>query len=102
MITDPDRKIIWVNRSFELILGYQANEVIGRNPASFLQGPETSSETIREISRSLKNTGSFSGEILNYTKRGEKIWLYLNITAVNDDTGKLINYVAVENDITLN
>lgn len=101
MITDPDRKIIWVNRSFELILGYQANEVIGRNPASFLQGPETSSETIREISRSLKNTGSFSGEILNYTKRGEKIWLYLNITAVNDDTGKLINYVAVENDITL-
>ncbi|MDC8446144.1 MAG: PAS domain S-box protein [Nitrosomonas sp.] len=101
MITDPDRKIIWVNHSFEKILGYHANEVIGRNPASFLQGPETSSETIREISRSLKNTGSFSGEILNYTKRGEKIWLYLNITAVYDDTGKLINYVAVENDITL-
>jgi len=101
MITDPDRKIIWVNRSFEKILGYHAKEVIGRNPASFLQGAETASETIGEISRSLKNTGSFSGEILNYTKRGKKIWLYLNITAVHDNTGKLINYVAVENDITL-
>jgi len=101
MITDPDRKIIWVNRSFEKILGYHAKEVIGRNPASFLQGAETASETIGEISRSLKNTGSFAGEILNYTKRGEKIWLYLNITAVHDSTGKLINYVAVENDITL-
>ncbi|GJL76869.1 MAG: hypothetical protein NMNS02_29750 [Nitrosomonas sp.] len=101
MITDPDRKIIWINKSFEKILGYRSDEVIGRNPATFLQGPETSTETIREIARSLQNTGSFSGEILNYTKSGDKIWLYLNITAVYDDAGKLINFVAVENDITL-
>ena len=100
MITDPDRKIIWINNSFEKILGYRTEEVIGRNPAEFLQGPDTSTETIREISSSLKNTGSFSGEILNYTKSGDRIWLYLNIAAVHDDSGKLINYVAVENDIT--
>lgn len=100
MITDPERKIIWINNSFEKILGYRSEEVVGRNPAEFLQGPETAFETIREISRSLKNTGCFSGEILNYTKSGEKIWLYLNITAVYDDSGRLINYVAVENDIT--
>ncbi|HNP26024.1 MAG TPA: PAS domain-containing protein, partial [Nitrosomonas sp.] len=73
MITDPDRKIIWINKSFEKILGYRSDEVIGRNPATFLQGPETSIETIREIARSLQNTGSFSGEILNYTKSGDKI-----------------------------
>ncbi|MCB1948551.1 PAS domain S-box protein [Nitrosomonas sp.] len=101
MVTDPDRKIIWINHSFERILGYRSEEVIGRNPASFLQGPETSAETIQEIARSLQTTGTFSGEILNYTKNGEKIWLYLNIAAVYDDSGKLINYVAVENDITL-
>ncbi len=101
MITDPERKIIWINHSFEEILGYSTEEVIGIDPAAFLQGPETSSATIQEIARSLRNTGTFSGEILNYTKAGEKIWLYLNIAAVYDDAGKLINYVAVENDITL-
>ncbi len=101
MITDPDKKIIWVNNSFEKILGYGFEEVMGIDPADFLQGPETSLETIHEIAYSLKNTGTFSGEILNYTKNGEKIWLYLNIAAVHDNTGKLINYVAVENDITL-
>ncbi|MDR4518802.1 MAG: PAS domain-containing protein [Nitrosomonas sp.] len=100
MITDPERRIIWINNSFERILGYRTEEVIGRNPAEFLQGPDTSAETIREISDSLKSTGSFSGEILNYTKNGDRIWLYLNIAAVHDDSGKLINYVAVENDIT--
>ena len=101
MITDPEKHVIWVNNSFEKILGYKSEEVIGIDPGIFLQGPETSIETIREITRSLGNTGTFSGEILNYTKGGDKIWLYLNIAAVYDDAGKLINYVAVENDITL-
>lgn len=101
MITDPERRIIWVNNSFEKILGYKIEEVVGIDPGIFLQGPETSVETIQEIAYSLQNTGTFSGEILNYTKNGVKIWLYLNIAAVYDDAGKLINYVAVENDITL-
>ena len=101
MITDPEKRVIWINNSFEKILGYKSEEVIGIDPGIFLQGPETSIETIREITRSLRDTGTFSGEILNYTKSGDKIWLYLNIAAVYDDAGKLINYVAVENDITL-
>ncbi|GKS70271.1 hypothetical protein W03_22750 [Nitrosomonas sp. PY1] len=101
MVTDPDRKITWVNHSFEQILGYQAGEIIGIDPADFLQGPETSQRTIHDIAESLKASGSFSGEILNYTKDGKQIWLYLNITAVYDDQGKLLNYIAVENDITV-
>lgn len=101
MITDHAKKIIWINKSFERILGYSSEEVMGYDPADFLQGPETSSETIQEIACSLQKTGTFSGEILNYTKSGNKIWLYLDIAAVYDDSGKLINYVAVENDITL-
>ena len=101
MITDHAQKIIWINDSFERILGYSLEEVIGYDPADFLQGPETSPETIQEIACSLQKTGTFSGEILNYTKNGNKIWLYLDIAAVYDDSGKLINYVAVENDITL-
>ena len=39
MITDatsPDDPIIYVNRAFELITGYAAREVLGRNPR-FLQ-----------------------------------------------------------------
>ena len=101
MITDDQKKIIWVNNSFEKILGYASEEVIGFDPAVFLQGPETSPATIQEIACSLQRSGTFSGEILNYTKNGTKIWLYLNIAAVYDDSGRLINYVAVENDITL-
>ncbi len=101
MVTDANRRITWVNNSFERILGYQIEEVIGRDPADFLQGPETSQQTIKQIAESLKKTGAFSGEILNYTKSGKKIWLYLDIASVYDNSGQLINYVAVENDITV-
>lgn len=101
MITDHEKKIIWVNDSFERILGYKSEEVIGFDPATFLQGSETSAETVEEIACALQSTGFFSGEILNYTKSGTKIWLYLNIAPVYDDSGVLINFVAVENDITL-
>lgn len=101
MVTDANRRITWVNNSFERILGYQIEEVIGRDPADFLQGPETSQQTIKQIAESLKKTGAFSGEILNYTKSGKKIWLYLDIASVYDNSGQLINYIAVENDITV-
>ncbi len=62
---------------------------------------QDSCESGSQCPSSRSSSGTFSGEILNYTKSGEKIWLYLNIAAVYDDAGKLINYVAVENDITL-
>jgi len=101
MITDPDRKVIWINNSFERVLGYNAEEVIGIDPGRLLQGPETSEKTIKEITHSLEKSGTFSGEILNYTKTGSKIWLYLDIAAVYDDSGTIVNYVAVENDITV-
>lgn len=101
MITDAERKVIWINDSFERILGYSAEEVAGVDPGKLLQGPETSTETIADIADSLRHTGTFSGEILNYTKSGDKIWLYLDIAAVYDDTGAIVNYVAVENDITV-
>jgi len=100
MITDPQRRILWINNSFETILGYSIDEVRGINPANFLQGPETSVETIKTISQSLRDIGKFSGEILNYKKNGDKIWLNLNISAVYGENGNLINFVAVENDIT--
>ncbi len=47
MITDPEKRVIWINNSFEKILGYKSEEVIGIDPGIFLQGPETSIETIR-------------------------------------------------------
>ena len=100
MITDAERKLQWVNDSFTRILGFTKEEVMGKDPGIIMNGPETSRETIAQVIDALELSGSYSGEILNYTKYGKKIWLYLDITAVYDKQGKLLNYIAVESDIT--
>ena len=49
IITTPDRKIVYVNRGFTQLTGYSLDEVVGKNPGDFLQGPHTDPETIDQI-----------------------------------------------------
>ena len=51
IVTDPnqhDNPIIFCNSAFRKLTGYSDDEVIGRN-CRFLQGPETSKETVAKI-----------------------------------------------------
>jgi PAS domain S-box-containing protein len=100
VITDKHRKIEWVNQAFETLTGYHLDEVIGLSPGSFLQFEETNVEVIKEIREALNNECAFNGEILNISKKGSKYWLELSISPVFNDKGELINFIAVESDVT--
>lgn len=100
IVTNPAGQIEWVNESFNRVTGYTLEEVIGQKPGAILQGEKTSQETVANIRYALAREQPFSGEILNYHKNGRPYWLLLQINPVFDDNGKLINYVAIENEIT--
>ena len=100
VITDAEGRIEWVNDGFYRITGYRLEEVIGRKPGSFLQGVNTSQQTVAEMRESLACQQSFSGEILNYHKDGHPYWLLLNINPILDDRGNLTHFIAIETDIT--
>ena len=100
VVTDAQGRIEWANESFYKLTGYTLEEIIGRKPGSFLQGPETSPETVAEIREALRQKQPFAGEILNYTKAGTPYWLYLQINPIFDATGQLTHFIAVEIDIT--
>lgn len=100
IVTDEQRKIEWVNESFTRITGYELAEVKGLSPASLLQGEETNPNRVQEIRESLDKEHKFSGEILNYSKKGEKYWVHLVIQAVFDDDGKVVKYFSIQTDIT--
>lgn len=99
-ISSPDGRIEWVNQGFQKLTGYKMSEVIGKKPGDLLQGPETSKETVAEIGMRLKNHQPVDTEILNYSKSGKKYWIKMTINPVFDSTGKLINYIAVNSDIS--
>ena len=100
IITDKDGLIEYVNSGFENMTGYKLDEIKGRKPGEFLQGPETNQETRKKISRLLKEQKPIYEEILNYSKDGRTYWVSLAINPVKDENGELKNYIAVQADIT--
>jgi PAS domain S-box-containing protein len=98
-ITDKNGLIEWVNESFTKLTGYKLDEIKGRN-LSFLQGPETDKNTVKRISKKLKEQQLVSEEIINYNKSGNKFWLKLDIAPVFNETGELVNFISIQTDIT--
>jgi len=101
LVTDADKIILRVNRAFTRITGYSAEEVIGKSPRLFQSGLQDEA-FYQAMSKILKNTGNWEGEIWNQRKNGEVYPEYLIITAVKNEGGIVTNYVATLVDITLN
>jgi PAS domain S-box-containing protein len=100
VITGPDRRIQWVNAAFTKLTEYTIDEVMGKGPGALLQGPETSKETVAEMSRALRQGKAYKGEIVNYSKSRRPYWLAVDVQPVLDDHGEIVKFIAVERDIT--
>jgi len=94
-----DNPLIYVNKGFEVLTGYPAESVLGRN-CRFLQGRNTNPETMKQIRESIKAEKPCMVEILNYRKDGSKFWNRLSITPVKDKSGKTSHFIGVQSDIT--
>ncbi len=100
IITDAKGLIEYVNPGFQKLTGYTSDEVMGRKPGDFLQGPETSAETRAKIRQQLHAGAPFYDEILNYTKSGEPYWISMSINPVRNDAGELVRFISVQANIT--
>lgn len=99
VITDPDAKIMRVNRAFQDITGYSAEEVVGQNPR-ILQSGRHDAAFYQAMWSALLDTGKWSGEVWDRRKNGEIYPKSMTITAVYDDNQKVSHYVAVFTDIS--
>ena len=97
ILTDPSRKIIWVNQDFSEITGYSFREVVGRRP-SLLQGPKSESATIARMRRSLEEQIPFKDAITNYRKNGEEYLCKLVIYPIFNEDHELLHFIAFEID----
>lgn len=98
-ITEPDGTIIAVNPAFTEITGFEADEVVGKNPR-VLKSDRHEQEFYTEMWRTLEKYGAWHGEIWNRRKDGEPFPEILSISSVTDDQGDVVNYVAVFHDIS--
>ncbi len=100
IISDADGNIEWINDSFERNTGYSLAEVFGRRPGDLLQGPLTEQTVVDYMRCRLQKQEPFNCELINYTKDGTPYWVAVDVAPVYDDNGEVINFVAVEADIS--
>jgi PAS domain S-box-containing protein len=100
IITDAQGHMEWANTAFERMTGYTLAEVKGRKPGHFLQGPDTDPAIIAQLRKSIQNGERCYVEIPNYTKSRHPYWQIVDMEPVHDASGKLVNWIAIQTDVT--
>lgn len=71
LMTDASKagKIIYANKAFKTLTGYEPADVIGKTPR-ILQGPATDKKVLKRLLDALKKGGRFEGAAINYKRDG--------------------------------
>ena len=99
VITDTSGQILYVNPAFEKTAGYTRQEAVGKNPRILKSGKHDSA-FYRQMWESLTQGKVWSGRIINKKKNGAFYEEEMTISPIRDSAGKVINYVAVNRDVT--
>jgi PAS domain S-box-containing protein len=101
-ITDPtlpDNPIVYVNEAFTDLTGYRLEEIVGQN-CRFLQGPDTTRESIDAVRNILLGRRVDTVEIVNYRKDGSRFLNALQLGPINDEDGNLIYFFGSQLDVS--
>lgn len=99
IITDTEGKIQYVNPRFIQLTGYELREVIGKNPRTLMSESILVEEDMK-LWAMVRSGGQWRGEFQNRKKNGELYWALASITPIRDASGKIANFLAIEEDIT--
>ena len=94
-----NKPIIFANKSFYKITGYDAEDIMGKSPR-FLIGPGTNSAVVNSIRNCIAGKKTGSTTVLNYKKDGTTFWNYLSLAPIYDEESNISHWIGIERDIT--
>jgi PAS domain S-box-containing protein len=99
VLTDCDGKILWINRAFELLTGFPAEEVAGKDMRILNSGTQDAA-FFKVMWETILAGRTWHGKMVNARKDGEKYIEEQTITPVRDETGEITYFIAIKQDIT--
>ena len=99
IITDKDGVIQYVNPASFKIMGYTAEELIGRKP-SMWKSEIHNKDFFESMWKSLLEKGTWDGEIWNKRKDRSVFAAHMNISAIKNYSGQTTQYAAIYYDLT--
>lgn len=97
-IADDQERILYVNPAFEAALGFRREEMVGGLVRAFVM--EMDMEAMGEIRRIIRSGKTWKGMVRSRRKEDAPIEMEAIISPVTDGEGKILNYVAVQRDVT--
>ncbi|MFA6403917.1 MAG: PAS domain S-box protein [Salinivirgaceae bacterium] len=99
VITDLNGTIEYANKETTLVTGYTNEELLGKNPR-FLSSGKNPKQVYTNLWKTITSGKQWHGEFLNKSKDGGLYWESANISPIFDNTGKIVQYLAVKENIT--
>jgi PAS domain S-box-containing protein len=98
MISDLNGCIVWVNKAFSSLNGWDIEEIAGLSPDQFLYGPETDQAAVWLIMQQLSGGLPVQCEIQHYRRDGSPLWISLDAMPIRNHEGAICGYLTVQND----
>lgn len=98
LITDHSGRIVLASAAFCAISGYAAADLVGQK-ASILKSGHHDDEFFADMWTRLINGGAWEGEVWNRRANGEVLVVYERISAIRDESGRILNFVALMHDV---
>ncbi|WP_214000603.1 EAL domain-containing protein [Arsukibacterium sp.] len=98
-ITDAEGVIVYVNKKFEEISGYNANELIGKTH-QLIRHPAMPANVYQKLWQTIKRNRTWQGLILNKKKDGSHYYVKTVIVPILDEQHNVSRYLSIRNDVT--
>ena len=99
-ILGPDRRVVWVNRAFETLHGYQLAELIGKEPGRLLRASFARQQDTAHAAIEIKAGRGVTGEMRLTSKGGADLWFDVDVQPYLGRSGELAGWISVHTDIT--
>ncbi|MCD6122062.1 MAG: PAS domain S-box protein [Spirochaetales bacterium] len=99
VISNSERKIVYINPWFVKLSGYSKEEIKGKSPAVFRSG-EHPSEFYKNFDATVAEGNVWHGEMCNKRKDGELYWVDLTSIPIRDEHGEITGHIEYYFDIT--
>lgn len=97
---NPEGRVMTWNEGARLIKGYTRQDIVGQSMTRFYTPEDQQRGRPQELLQEAMRNGRVEDEGWRVRKDGTRFWADVVITAVRDDTGKLIGFAKITRDLT--
>ncbi len=100
LVTDATQRVVWVNRAFERMNGYSAQEAVGQRLIDLMRGEAADPAMQKRFAHAMRGGQGINADARILTKDGQLRWVESDVQPMHRADGVLDGWVVVNSDLT--